>query len=591
MNLKRFFSKRGNILLFVTVMFVIIGFLFGLVVPNTLFSNQINSIEDELHDLAYNHENVTEVSSTQILYIYKDGDSSMLTSTGYIENIDEEVEHHLIHWSEDQFVDALLYRDDFQNKLFIYYIYVVEDDYYVVSFADTKEVHMFVDNFRTSSLVSIVILYILSIIFSSTIFSSSLIKHYSLYDPVTNLNTKISLFNKYNKKDLSQYKITYANIINLDNIIDICGIRLTDDILKMISQNISRNYNHDSIYQISPSEYILLEHPNENTTLNFQEVINIRDASMAAISPYEFKTKLISIDQESLKEASINTIIKRFNFAYTKIKSTKDNSYNVTNELVEEMEQELYYNSRLGNAISDGSIINFYQPKVSPETNKIIGAEALSRWQSNEGIISPTKFIHLAEANGMIYDIDMISFRNSVGLIKELQESNLLPESFIISSNFSPITLKNVTFEQIKNILQEEGVNPRHISIEITESVVLEYEIIEQLLTDLHNFGITIEIDDFSAGNSSFTVLSLLNANVVKLDRAILPENDQDEREKLIYQSLVDISKKLGLKIISEGVETTVQKAFVEELGVEGVQGYFYSKPLDKDKFKEYLKK
>ncbi len=591
MNVKRFFSKRLNLLLFVTVMFALVGLLFGFVVPNTLFNNRLNAIETELHDLAFNHESITEVDSTQILYIYKDGDSSMLTSTGYITDIDEEVEHHLIHWSEDQFVESLLYKDDFQNKLFIYYIYVVEDDYYVVSFADTKEVHMFVDTFRTSSLISVIVLYIISILFTSTFFSSSLIKQYSLFDPVTNLNTKISLFNKYNKKDLSNYKITYNNIYNLEDVIDACGVRYNDDILKMISMNILKNYNTNTIYQISASEYISLDNIADNNHTDFHEVINQRDETMTTISPYEFKTKTVNIDSTTLKDININTLIKRFNFAFAKIKSTKDASFDVDKTLVDEMEQELYYQSHLGSAISGGSIINYYQPKVNPSNNKIIGAEALSRWLNEDGIISPAKYIHLAETNGMIYDIDLISFSNSINFIKELENKNLLNDDFKISSNFSPITLKNVTFKQIKQIIESADVNPKHISIEITESVVLEFEFINELLLDLSNYGITIEIDDFSAGNSSFTMLSLLKANVVKLDRAILPEKDEDEREKLIYHSLVDISKKLGLKIISEGVETNIQKSFVKELGVEGIQGYFYSKPLDKDKFIDYLKK
>lgn len=590
MKVKRFFSKRLNILIFVTVLFGAVGFLFSFVVPNTIFNNQIDEIEGELHELAINHETITEVDSTKILYIYKNGESSMLTSTGYIMDIDEEVEHHLIHWSEDQFVETLLYRDDFQNKLFIYYIYVVEDDYYVVSFADTKEVHMFVDTFRVSSLIVIGILYTLTIVLSSTVVSSSLIKQYSLFDPVTNLNTKISLLNKYNNKDLSNYNVQYFVIENLEQIIDACGIQYQDNILKMIATNISKHHLSSNIYQIASNEYLLMQEATESTLVYFDDIINEKEKAMTVTLPYDFKVKTLSIDPTILSSVDIPSLIKQLDYAYSKIKNTKTKSYTINQELIDELIQAEYYQSKLEQAIKERHITNFYQPKVSPLTNQIIGAEALSRWFDDGQLVSPAKYIYLAEANGLIYEIDLISLENSILFIKHLQEQGLLQDYFKISTNFSPITLQTITFDTIKALLDKHDVSPEHISIEITESAIIELEAIEDLLQQLSTYGITIEIDDFSAGNSSFTVLSLIHANVVKLDRAILPVNDNQEREKLIYHSLVDISQKLGLKIISEGVENNTQKSFVKELGVEGIQGYFYSKPLNLVSFVDYIK-
>lgn len=129
MNLKRFFSKQANIILFMTVLFAIVGLLFAFVVPSVLLEVNMANVRDELEDIAYNHETVTQVHGTTHLYVYKEGVSTMLTATGYIDNIHFNIESHLIHWSEVQVEDIRHYDDDFQNEMFIYFIYVVEDGY------------------------------------------------------------------------------------------------------------------------------------------------------------------------------------------------------------------------------------------------------------------------------------------------------------------------------------------------------------------------------------------------------------------------------------------------------------------------------
>lgn len=587
MGLKRFFNKRINILLFVTIIFGVIGTIVTLIVPNMLFEQQIDNIEADLHELTTTYESIDEIGSSQVLYIYKDGESQMITPTGEIRDINYEVEHHLIHWSVEQEVETLLYRDDFQMKQYVYYIYVVAEDHYVVAFADTQEVYTFVSNFRLFSMISVVLLYIIAVGFSLTIFSNSLVRKYSLYDPVTSLNTKASLLKRFKQKDLSEYHICYQNVVNLEEVIDASGPSNIDTVLKIISSNILKHFTVDQVYQLSNKEYIIITSL-DNSAYDFEAFLN-EDLEMGNLKvPLQFKTKQVLTNSELLKDTKITHLLKQFIYAFSRIKSLKNDTITIDEQLIEELKQESYYLSKLETAMKNGDITNFYQPKVNPINNQIIGAEALSRWKTEGEIISPAQYIYLAESNGLIEDVDLLSLRNSLRFIKTLQSKTTINEPFRVSTNFSPITLRNISFDQIKSVFDEESVDPKYISIEVTESSMLEYDIINNLISEMANFGLQIEIDDFSAGNSSFTMLSLLNANVVKLDRAILPKDEQDNREKLIYQSLVDVSKKLGLKIISEGVELNHQKSFVQELGVEGIQGYIYSKPLDIDTFIEY---
>ena len=590
MSVKTFFSKRINIILFVTAMFLILGLVLGYIVPNAIFNSRMKAIEDNMVETAYNYEDIEVVQGTTHLYIYDNGESTLLAPTGYIGMIEYEIEHHLIKWSTLQEGEAEFYYDDFQEEMFIYFIYKVADEFYVVTFENTLDAYTFTNTLRFYSILLTAILYLISLVLALTVVNSSLVKQHSFYDPISKLNTKLSLLNKYHNKVLTDYKVIYYNIYNFDAIVDACGIRYNDDILRMLSTNISNTYPFDSVYQLSNSEYVVIS-KEDLGHLEFRNIVNIRDERRMQIAPYEFRVKAITVNEEILSEMDIDTLIKRFNFAYSKIKTSKKLVTQVDKSTIKEMEEELYYRAHLGSAIKNKNLVNYYQPKIDPNTNQLVGAEALSRWIDNGKVVSPGKYIHIAETTGLIYDVDISAFDQAVQFIKYMKENNYLSEKFRLSSNFSPLTLKNLSFDTVKDILDKYEVSPKHISFEITESVVLEFELIQSLLEKLSSIGISIEIDDFSAGNSSFTVLPMLNADVVKLDRAVLPEKNEDEREKMIYRSLVDISKKLGFKIISEGVENEVQQNFVKELKVEGIQGYYYSRPLQKDDFCDFLNK
>ena len=119
---------------------------------------------------------------------------------------------------------------------------------------------------------------------------------------------------------------------------------------------------------------------------------------------------------------------------------------------------------------------------------------------------------------------------------------------------------------------------------------MVDFEKVEELLQNIKDENITIEIDDFSAGNSSFTVLPLLKADYLKLDMAILPTEKSGEKESMIYEGLVDISKRLGFKLISEGVETSEQAKYVSDIDVDIIQGYYYSKPLSEKDLVVFIK-
>lgn len=580
--MKRFFSKRMNLLLSVTFVFALIFVLITVVIPAIIFNSNLNDLKDHLQYLTRNYETVTEVESTERLYVYEDGESELIMDAGTIYDIDTDIEVHLVLWGYDQSIPERFYEDQFQSRNFVYYIRVLEQDHFVIAFADTSELTDFVSNFRLYSIIIVAVLYIATMIFSSTYLSNSLIKKYSFYNPSSNLNSKVAFLHKYDKSNLSNRTIVYYNIYNIDDIAEKSKHLSTNSIHLLINQKLLKKFSFECIYQLSDQEFIVTSKGKGVTHKDFLQAINHR-AENDELTPYEFKVKTVLIDQDVVSTLDGKTLINRVQYALSHFQNDNIDVTTVNKELLDLINEEMYYQSKLQDAIDNNNLINYYQVKVNPNSNKIIGAEALSRWFEGDTLVLPSKYIHLAEASGLIYDIDMISFKNACKTVKELENRNIINDDFILSTNFSPITLKNTSIDKIKNILEETEVNPNRISIEITESVALEFDKIKDVLDEFNDIGIHIEIDDFSAGNSSFTVLPLIKASTVKIDMAVLPDDMNKKNEVLIYDSLVSISKQLNKKIISEGVESLEQVEYLKTRDIDGIQGYYYSRPLPFD--------
>ena len=589
MKLGMFLEKRSYLLAFVSFIFILLGLLLIYVTPNVIHSQRMGDLEFRLKEYANDFETTTSLSEGFNLYEYDIGVSTLLTRSGYIVSVNPDLEPHLIAWGTMQGLPDRYHYDNFENDDYIYYIKNVEDSHFVITFVGTAEINSFISLLRTYSIVLIIILYIISIILGSTFLSGRLIRKISFVNQRTNFHNKLSLVSFFKKKKLEDFTFAYLNIHNFDDIIDSCGVGFTDMIVDIIGDRLRTLFKNNEIYEIRNNEYIIVC-KDEFNTAKIMSVFEKEMQGHSDISTYQLRVKMVTISKDLIINEDIHSMIKRFEYGYSLIKSKQDNAMNITLDIVKEMKNQMYYQSNLEQALKNQRLVNYYQPKVNPHTNKVVGCEALSRWFDNGNYISPTNYINIAEANGLIYDIDILSFRNSCKMLKKLNDLDALEDGFKISTNLSPITLKNLDFKVLKDIIDEYQVNPQNLSVEITESVVIDFKKVSKILSEIKESNITIEIDDFSAGNSSFTVLPVLNADYLKLDMAVLPTDITECNETLVYEGLVDISKRLGFKLISEGVESEDQAAYVTKIGVDLIQGYYYSKPLSDEDFIEFKK-
>ena len=247
----------------------------------------------------------------------------------------------------------------------------------------------------------------------------------------------------------------------------------------------------------------------------------------------------------------------------------------------------------LRKAIERREFQNFYQPIVSLETGRIVGFEALVRWQHPErGLILPTDFILAAEESGMIVSIGHWVLREACRQMKAWQAKFPTAVPWMISVNLSTKQFKQTDLvQQIEEILRETGLENRSLKLEITESLIMDsVDSATAMLSQLKALGIQLSMDDFGTGYSSLSYLHQFPMDTLKVDRSFVSRMATSGQSTDIAQTIVILAHQLGLDVVAEGVETAEQLAQLRSLGCEYAQGYYFSKPVDGEKAEALIK-
>ena len=247
-------------------------------------------------------------------------------------------------------------------------------------------------------------------------------------------------------------------------------------------------------------------------------------------------------------------------------------------------------NRAMKDSLEKGYFRVFFQPKVNILTNEIIGAEALVRMVDADGnLISPGKFIPLAEENGMIVEIDKFVYEETFKLMRKwMDEGKKVP---LISVNLSRLHLLNDGLpEYIKQLSDKYGLRPEEIELEITESVFFEdTERLVGIIKNMKDMGYVISMDDFGAGFSTLSLMKSLPVDVIKLDGGFFLKNELDYKNKAVISAIMRLAENLGFETVSEGIETEEQVDFVREQGGKCVQGFYFYRPMPAEEFSKLI--
>jgi diguanylate cyclase (GGDEF)-like protein len=224
-----------------------------------------------------------------------------------------------------------------------------------------------------------------------------------------------------------------------------------------------------------------------------------------------------------------------------------------------------------------------YQPICVLATGQIAGFEALLRWEHQErGWISPSSFVPLAEETGLILPIGLWVLRAACQQLHEWQSSGPEHRALLMSVNLSSKQLMDPNIvAQIEQVLQETGVSPEHLKLEITESVIMEHPpSAAEVLQQLKDRGIQLSLDDFGTGYSSLSYLHRFPLDVLKVDRSFVNRLDGEDGDPVIVQTIVALAHNLGMQVIAEGVESAGQVERLRAMGCLYGQGYYFSPPV-----------
>ncbi len=288
---------------------------------------------------------------------------------------------------------------------------------------------------------------------------------------------------------------------------------------------------------------------------------------------------------------TVGKLMKNADIAMYKAKGMgKDGWCHFDVRLEEDASERMQMESHLRKAAENGELSLRYQPQVHILDRRIVGFEALVRWNSPTfGMVSPVRFIPIAEDTGLIIPIGNWILREACLFAKRLNEQEPAERRFV-SVNISPLQVMDPGFlDMVWKIIRETGIEPCLLGIEITETALLEsFDTVADKVGSLRNGGIHVSLDDFGMGYSSLNHLRTLPIDTVKIDKSFVDDMIRDEKSYILTEEIIRISHKLGADIVAEGVEQEAQVALLKAYGCDAVQGYLFSKPVSQEEALAY---
>ena len=415
------------------------------------------------------------------------------------------------------------------------------------------------------------------------------LERYAYIDPVTGGDNYVRFKKKLEEKTEKGY-IVSMDIHSFKVVNSVCGTTKGDEILREIWRCIVNNIGErDLAAHINADHYIIFyEGMDKEAVSERLEMLTIQlgRRSVELNVPQQLPYFGISAWEP---ENKIEQIYNEANIARHEIKERKDINHAFFSQAdASRILQEKQMEDAFESSIRNQRFEVWYQPKYNPDSEQLVGAEALVRWRNSDGtLVSPAVFIPLFERNGMIRYLDEYVFREVCFQQKKWLEEGrkVIPVSVNLSR--ASLYFQNVV-EHYQKIAQEIGVDPVYVPIEITETAALDDKSIRQLANRFYEAGFPLHIDDFGAGYSSFATLNIMHFDTLKLDKSLIDYIGNYGGDRLLEHTIA-LAKELGMHVTAEGVENESQVSFLQKLNCDSIQGYYYSKPLPLEEFSKKI--
>lgn len=427
------------------------------------------------------------------------------------------------------------------------------------------------------------------------------IQRLAYYDALTGLPNRILL------NDRCQHALSVAQrahhsvalmFLDLDhfkNINDSLGHRVGDEVLIMLASRLkSVVREQDTVSRLGGDEFVLLL-PDTDATGAAQVADKLLQS---ALLPFQIEqheltvTPSIGIALYPGDGASLDNLSKCADAAMYRAKGEGRNGYRFfTTEIQAHSDRALLLDNAMRRALERDQLELHFQPQISVDTGKTVGAEALLRWNHPElGVVPPSEFIPIAESSGLIVPIGEWVLRTAVTQLAHWMTRGMNPITMAV--NLSAVQFRHVNLPQlVTDVLRDSGLSPQLLELELTEGVAMTNPLVAiAVMKDLHQRGIRMSIDDFGTGYSSLSYLKRFQIYKLKIDQSFVRDLTTDPDDRAIVDAIISMANSLGLRTIAEGVETAGQLKFLRARGCHEVQGYYFSRPLPTHAFEAYVR-
>ena len=422
----------------------------------------------------------------------------------------------------------------------------------------------------------------------------------SFYDILTGL-PNISLFKNRLQQSIqmsvheaNQVALLIVDIARFKMINDAIGYEHGDQLLKGVAQRLTQLLDaEDSVARLGADNFLILMESFQSK----QDVSHFAEEIMNAFSlPFEVEGHehvldiKIGVALSSIDGDTALDLMKSADEALFEAKKLPHSGYVYhSSELAATTSEYFFYEKALRQAIDNQELVAYYQPQIVLETNQVVGAEALVRWIHPEmGVISPAKFIGIAESTGLIIPLGREILLQACQQWLAWQQQGLTLER--ISVNVSTVQLMHSGFVlSVAQVLEETGLDPKHLELEVTESFLLQNE--QEGIAVLHALkalGLSLSMDDFGTGFSSLSYLKKLPLDQLKIDQSFIRSLPHDKEDLAIVDAIIAVGLAVGVEVIAEGVETEAQMKYLHKKGCQLGQGYGFSRPIQQQEFLQW---
>ncbi len=416
--------------------------------------------------------------------------------------------------------------------------------------------------------------------------------HMAHHDALTGLPNRTLFFDRLRqalfKKDRSgkMLAVIYLDLDQFKFVNDTLGHHTGDLLLKDVANRLRGVIRKaDTVSRLGGDEFIIIIDDiatHANLILVVDKIRHVFGTPFSLDMHEIFVTASIGVTLYPSDGDSAEKLMKNADTAMYHAKERGRNNYEFfSEEMNVRVSERLLMETGLRNALARNEFLLHYQPRVNTATGRIVGVEALIRWQHPEkGIISPDAFIPLAEETGLIVPIGEWVLRTSCAQARAWRSAGLETMKVSVNISFRQFTHDNLP-ATIRSILQDTGLEPFCLELEITESLImLDPEGAVIILNELKEMGISIAIDDFGTGYSSLSHLKRLPVDTLKVDKSFIRGICESKSDETLTATIINMGHNLGLSMVAEGVENEDQLQFLKRSNCQEVQGYYFSRPL-----------